>query len=159
MKTPRLSRSVLLAASAFCALSLSNIAFAQPEAPAALDAPAKANQPRNDNKNNKPKGEKKGRGKTLTPRVVTATEAAIGKPLTPELKEQLTTALQQRAAAVKAANDAYYAAFAQTTGLTPEQAKEIDKPARGGAKATDKPKPATPNADDQNMGVPANNDN
>ena len=51
--------------------------------------------------------------------------------------------MRDRDAAVKAANDAYYAAFAQATGLTPEQAKEIDKPGRGGAmgaKAPAKPK-------------------
>lgn len=156
MKTPRLSRSSLLAASAFCALGLSGVAFAQPEAPAANDAPAKANKPRNGNKN-KPRGEKNGRGKTLTPRAVTATEAAMGKPLTPELKEQLTTAMRERDAAVKAANDAYYAAFATATGLTAEQAKEIDKPARGGARPQAAPKPAAPDAGDQM--APANNEN
>lgn len=139
MKSPCLSRSVLLAASAFCALGFSNLAFAQPEAPAAPMATPTANKPPKGNKNNKPKGEKKG-GKNLSPRVVTATETAMGKPLTPALKEQLTTALRERDAAVKAANEAYYVAFAQATGLTPEQAKEINKPGRGGAKPVTDPK-------------------
>ncbi len=82
----------------------------------------------------------KPRAKNLTPRMVTATEAAMGKPLTPELKSQLTTALRAREAAIQAANTVYYAAFAQASGLTPEQAKEIDKPTRGGVKAPTEPK-------------------
>lgn len=152
MKTPRISRSILLAASAFCALGLSNIALAQPQAPDNGAAPAKAKRAgKGAGKGNRAKGRKKGPGKNLMPRVVTATETAMGKPMTPELKEQLTTAMQQRAAAVKAANDAYYAAFATATGLTADQVKDIDRPARGGAKPAKTAKPAAQN----DMNAPA----
>ena len=139
MKTKSSLRSILFVASACCALAAPHFAFAQPEAPVAADA-ATPTKPRKGNKTN---GEKN-RDKKLSPRVIAATETAIGKPLTPEQTAQLTTALHEREAAVKAANDAYYAAFAQTTGLTPEQAKEIDKPARNGAKATTPPKNDAP---------------
>ena len=140
MKTTFSPRLILLGTLACCALTVPRFAFAQPEAPVAEDAP----KPKKGNKAGKPKagqqGAKKPRGKMLMPRVVEATETAMGKPLTPELREQLTKAMQERDAAVKAANDAYYAAFAGATGLTAEQAQEIDKPARGGAKTPTAPK-------------------
>ena len=154
MKTPRISRSILLAASAFCALGLSNIALAQPQAPDNGAAPAKAKRAGKGagaGKGKRAKGGKKGPGKNLMPRVVTATETAMGKPMTPELKEQITTAMQQRDAAVKAANDAYYAAFATATGLTADQVKDINRPARGGAKPAETDKPAAQN----DMNAPA----
>lgn len=135
MKTIRSPRLILLAASACCALATPHFALAQPQAPAA--AVPKEKKPK---KGDKPKDDKKPRGRNLTPRVVAATEAALGKPLTPELTEQLMAAMRERDAALKAANDAYYAAFAKATGLTPEQAKEIDKPARNGPKPPTKPK-------------------
>ena len=131
-------RFIVLGTLACCALAAPKFAIAQPEAPV-----ADAARPKKGKQTGKPKGEKKQRAKMLMPRVVQATETAMGKPLTPELKAQLTAAMRDRDAAVKAANDAYYAAFAQATGLTPEQAKAIDKPGRGGAlgaKAPTKPK-------------------
>ena len=126
MKTTRSSLLRLTAASAaLCALSLGHTTFAQP-------APTRPGA--------KTGAAKKPRGKTFTPRMVKATEAATGKPITPELKERLTKALRAREAAIQAANDAYYAEFAAATGLTPEEAKEIDKPARKTAKPATEPK-------------------
>ena len=136
MKTKAFPRSILLATGVCCALAAPNFAFAQPEAPVAADA-ATPTKPR---KNKKPKGDKQPRDKKLAPRVVAATEAALGKPLTPEMTAQLTASMRERDAAVKAANDAYYAAFAGATGLTLDQAREINKPARNGANAA---KPTT----------------
>ena len=141
MKNLRFSTlPLLLAGIALCGASSPQIALAQPEAPAKTDAPAQPKKPRADKpKGDKPRGDKP-RGKNLSPRMVKGIEEAMGKPLTPEMKAQLTDALHAREAAVQAANDAFYAAFAQTTGLTPEQAKEIDKPARGGPKPPTTPK-------------------
>ena len=133
MKTTASPRLILLAASVCCALAAPRFALAQPQAPIDATAPTDAATPK-EKHGHKPKGEKKSRDKKLSPRVVSATETAMGKALTPDQTAQLTKALQIREAAVKAANDAYYAAFAQTTGLTTEQIKEIDKPARGGAR-------------------------
>ena len=139
MKITSTNRWLALGALACCALATPHFALAQPQAP---EAEAPAPKAKKDKKAAKP-GKKQG-GKMLMPRVVTATEAAMGKPLTPELKEQLTQAMRDRDAAVKAANDAYYAVFAEKTGLTPAQVKEIDKPARNGngvgANAPAKPK-------------------
>ena len=136
MKIVSSPRLVLLGALACCAVATPRFALAQPEAPVAADAPAA--KAKKGNKGVKPKRGKKARGKKLMPRVIAATETAMGKPLTPEQQEQLTTAMRERDAAVKTANDAYYAAFAGATGLTTEQAQKIDKPARG-AKAVKAP--------------------
>lgn len=137
-------RLIVLGTFACCALATPQFALAQPKTPAAGAPKAKKDKPAG-----KPKADnKKPRGKMMMPRVVEATEAAMGKPLTPELKEQLNQAMRDRDAAVKAANDAYYAAFVQATGLTAEQAKEIDKPARGGMNGGKGAKaPTTPKAE------------
>lgn len=145
MKNP-LSRAPRLLASGvvLCALGLAQVAPAQPEAPTAKTgkkAGQQAKQP-------------KMRGKNLTPRMVKAIEDQTGKPLTPELKTQLTTALRTRAAAIEAANASYYAELAQATGLTIEQAKEIDKPTAK-AKAANATMPATP---DGKPATPADKD-
>ena len=120
MKTTRFSPLRLLVCGAtICGLGLAQNAYAQP-APAKAAKKGAAKTPT----------ARKPRLKNLTPRVITATEAATGAPLTPELKEKLTTALRAREAAIQVANEAYYVEFAAATGLTPEQAKEIDKPSR-----------------------------
>ncbi len=157
MKTTRFSTlPFLLAGLTFCGASLPYTAQAQPE------APAKAKKPRAP-KTEKPAGKQaaKPRAKNLTTRMVTATEEAMGKPLTPEMKTRLTTALREREVAIQAANAVYYAAFAQASGLTAEQAKEIDKPSRAGAKKPTAPKvEGTTNMDaltdneDDNTGAP-----
>ena len=109
---------LLVATVALCALGFAQTVYAQTEAPTPKVG-----------KNGKRAGNAgKKHGKNLTPRVIKAIEDQTGKPLTPEVKDQLTTALHAREAAVKAANETYYAAMAQATGLTVDQAKAIDKP-------------------------------
>lgn len=120
---------LLVATVALCALGFAQTTYAQPEAPAPKVG--------KNGKAGKRAGMGKKQGKNLTPRMVKAIEDQTGKPLTPEVKDQLTTALRAREAAVKAANETFYAAMAQATGLTADQAKAIDKP---GSKA--KPKTA-----------------
>ena len=139
MKTPCFSAlPLLLAGLVLCGSGLAPVAHAQPEMPAKPKRAKKAAAaPKAD-------GMKKPRAKNLMPRMVTATEAATGKPLTPAVKDQLTTALRAREAAVQAANEAYYAAFAQATGLTLEQVQEIDKLTRKtAAKPVTEPKTET----------------
>ena len=116
---------------ALCALGFAQISYAQPEAPTPKTGKA-----------GKRAGKKQGRN--LTPRMVKAIEDQTGKPLTPEVKDQLTTALRAREAAVQAANDTYYAAMAQATGLTADQAKAIDKPGGKNKAANAAMTPATP---------------
>ena len=124
---------LLVATVALCALGFAQTTYAQPEAPVAKAGKRAGNR-----------GKKQ--GKNLTPRMVKAIEAQTGKPLTPEVKGQLTTALRAREAAVKAANETYYAAMAQATGLTVEQAQAIDKP--GGKNKVAAVTPATPEVGD-----------
>ena len=126
MKTSFSSGRALIAASAV-AFSLGFVggAQAQPEAPAkpkAGKAKPKADKKATDAKTPKP------RTINLMPRMVTATETQLGKPLTPELKDKITEAYRARAAAIAAANEQYYVDFAALTGLTVDQAREIDKP-------------------------------
>ncbi len=119
MKTSTSHARALVAASvAAFGLGIAGGAQAQP-APAKPKA-AKAAKP----------ATKTPRAKMMTPRMMTATQTATGKPLTPELKAQLNTAYQARQAAIEAANQKYYSDFAALTGLTADQAREIDKPAR-----------------------------
>lgn len=136
MKNPlSISPRLLASGVVLCALGLAQVAPAQPEAPTA-ETGKKAGQQAKQQKMPKT------RGKNLTPRMVKAIEDQTGKPLTPELKTQLTTALRTRAAAIEAANDSYYAELAQATGLSIEQAREIDKPAAK-AKTANVAMPAT----------------
>ena len=125
MKTTSSNGRALAAASvAVFALGLIGGAQAQPTP----DKPATAEKPA------------KPRAKTMTPRMVKATEAATGKPLAPALKKQISTAMQARQDAIDAANAKFYADFAAFTGLTLDQVREIDKPTRA------KP-PTAPGAD------------
>ncbi len=135
MKNTHIFAPRLLGATvALCALGFAQTSYAQPEAPA----------PKAGKHAGKHAGMDKKQGKNLPPRMVKAIEDQTGKPLTPEVKDQLTTALHTREAAVKAANDTFYAAMAQATGLTVDQAREINKPGAK-AKTTDGAmKPATP---------------
>lgn len=152
MKTsPSSARRLLAGSAAIFALGLAGSAHAQQaEAPVKPKAAApKAMTP-------KVTGAKKPRLKNLTPRMVTATEAATGKPLTPELKAQLTEAYRARAAAIAAADEKYYADFAKLAGLSVEQAREIDKPAR--AKAPTVPKVETKTDADELTTGEATND-
>ncbi len=135
MKTTRFSTLVALCSGlALCGL-LTPLASAQP-------APAKPKAGKAAGKKGAGKAPMaaKPRLKNLLPRMVTATEEQMGKPMTPELKETLTTALRARETAIQAANEAYYIEFGAATGLTPAQAKEIDKPSRATAKPTTEPK-------------------
>ncbi len=125
---------LLVATIALGALGFAQTSYAQPEAPAPNVGKA--------GKAGKRAGAGKKQGKKLTPRMAKAIEAQTGKPLTPEVKDQLTTALRAREAAVKAANETFYAAMAQATGLTQDQAKAIDKP--GGKNKMTPAAPATP---------------
>lgn len=145
-RTLSLGAPRLLAATvALCALGFAQTSYAQPEAPAPdVTAPTVAKHGHNGHKG-------KHQDKGLPPRMVAAIEAQTGKPLTPEVKDQLMTARQTRDAAVKAANETFYAAMAQATGLTEEQAKAIDKPGgKNKMKAADATMtlatPATPDA-------------
>ena len=127
MKTTRFTPLPLLLAGLVLGAGFVPSAQAQPATtakPKRADKATKADKPATP-------AAKKPRAKNLTARMVSATEAAMGKALTPEAREQLTTALRAREAAIQEANRVYYEAFAQTTGLTPEQAQEIDKPTRG----------------------------
>ena len=155
MKTTR-STPLLLAALVLCGGALT--AYAQPQPP--VRTPAKAKPAA---KAGKAATARKPRAKNLTARMITATEEQMGKAMTPALKDQLTTALRAREAAIQEANRVYYEAFAEATGLTPEQAKEIDKPSRkkaapaagGDMKKTDMTQLTTTKDDDDDDNEPA----
>src|SRR3712207_6747929 len=86
----------------------------------------------------------RGRAKRIPKKMTEALETKLGKPLTPEQKEQILTAMQARDEATKAARDKFTADLVKATGLTTEDAEAIATPQRGNRAKADKPAAANP---------------
>lgn len=116
---------LLIAAGLLTAMNMGTTFAAEPDAPKtpAADKKPAANR----------------RKPTVSKRILVAIEAKTGKALTDDQKRQLGDAMKARQDAIEAANEKYLSDTAAITGLTVDDIREINKPAKRAAPEAPKP--------------------